>query len=72
MFSYQECNTKYPLNGLAAKWAAQHTHLLPIDPRNISPASEPAAPLAHKGAVSEIIPPEANNDDPWGNKIVIR
>jgi ubiquitin-protein ligase len=37
MISYQEYNTKSPLNGLAAKWAAQNANLLPIDPRNIAP-----------------------------------
>jgi ubiquitin-protein ligase len=49
MISYQEYNTKSPLNGLAAKWAAQNTHLLPIDPRPIAPPldqpeAEPATP----------------------------
>jgi ubiquitin-protein ligase len=39
MIAYQEYNTKSPLNGLAAKWAAQNTHLLPIDPRGIAPPS---------------------------------
>ena len=43
MITYQEFNTKSPLNGLAAKWAAQNSSLLPIDPRNISPpAVQPA------------------------------
>lgn len=37
MISYQEYNTKSPLNGLAAKWAAQNTQLLPVDPRPIAP-----------------------------------
>ena len=37
MIAYQEYNTKSPLNGLAAKWAAQNSHLLPIDPRPIAP-----------------------------------
>jgi ubiquitin-protein ligase len=37
MIAYQEYNTKSPLNGLAAKWAAQNAHLLPIDPRPIAP-----------------------------------
>jgi ubiquitin-protein ligase len=37
MIAYQEYNTKSPLNGLAAKWAAQNGHLLPIDPRPIAP-----------------------------------
>jgi ubiquitin-protein ligase len=37
MIAYQEYNTKSPLNGLAAKWAAQHAELLPIDARTIAP-----------------------------------
>ena len=37
MIAYQEYNTKSPLNGLAAKWAAQNGSLLPIDSRNVSP-----------------------------------
>ena len=37
MISYQEYNTKSPLNGLAAKWAAQNASLLPIDTRAIAP-----------------------------------
>jgi ubiquitin-protein ligase len=37
MISYQEYNTKSPLNGLAAKWAAQNSHLLPVDGRPIAP-----------------------------------
>ncbi|HXA86536.1 MAG TPA: ubiquitin-conjugating enzyme E2 [Candidatus Dormibacteraeota bacterium] len=37
MIAYQEYNTKSPLNGLAAKWAAQNTNLLPVDPRSVAP-----------------------------------
>jgi len=37
MISYQEYNTKSPLNGLAAKWAAQNSHLLPVDTRPVAP-----------------------------------
>jgi ubiquitin-protein ligase len=37
MIAYQEYNTKSPLNGLAAKWAAQNTHLLPVDSRPVAP-----------------------------------
>jgi len=37
MISYQEYNTKSPLNGLAAKWAAQNSKLLPVDARPIAP-----------------------------------
>jgi ubiquitin-protein ligase len=44
MIAYQEYNTKSPLNGLAAKWAAQNSHLLPVDPRPIAPPlDQPAA-----------------------------
>ena len=46
MITYQEYNTKSPLNGLAAKWAAQNSSLLPIDARNVSP---PAAQIAEPG-----------------------
>jgi ubiquitin-protein ligase len=72
MIAYQEYNTKSPLNGLAAKWAAEHTELLPIDPRNISPVSEALAPAPPLEPAAEVIPTEAKNDDPWGNKIVIQ
>jgi ubiquitin-protein ligase len=44
MIAYQEYNTKSPLNGLAAKWAAQNSHLLPVDPRPIAPPLEGTAP----------------------------
>lgn len=37
MIAYQEYNTKSPLNGLAAKWAAQNTHLLPVDAQPVAP-----------------------------------
>jgi len=43
MIAYQEYNTKSPLNGLAAKWAAQNTRLLPIDARGIAPPSQDPA-----------------------------
>jgi len=79
MITYQEFNTKSPLNGLAAKWAAQNSSLLPIDARNISPpAAQPAeaASAAHSviagpaspapAAASEIAAPsqEAVNHTP--------
>lgn len=37
MLTYQEYNVKSPLNGLAAKWATEHTSLLPVDTREIAP-----------------------------------
>jgi ubiquitin-protein ligase len=39
MIAYQEYNTKSPLNGLAAKWAAEHVAQLPIDERIVAPPS---------------------------------
>jgi len=44
MIAYQEYNTKSPLNGLAAKWAAQHAELLPVDPLNVAPPVLEGAP----------------------------
>ncbi len=37
MITYQEYNTKSPLNGLAAKWAAENAHLLPVDSAEMAP-----------------------------------
>ena len=45
MIAYQEFNTKSPLNGLAARWAAQNPHFLPVDDREISPPLVAAQPL---------------------------
>ena len=51
MISYQEYNTKSPLNGLAAKWAAQNANLLPIDARNIAPPLKAAGDGAGSDSV---------------------
>jgi len=40
MIAYQYYNTKSPLNGLAAKWAAENSEKLPVDSREISPPQE--------------------------------
>lgn len=40
MIAYQEYNTKSPLNGLAAKWAAQNANLLPVDSHPVAPPLE--------------------------------
>ena len=63
MITYQEYNTKSPLNGLAAKWAAQNSSLLPIDSRNISPpAARPAdsSSAAEPVAASSVSPAQAD------------
>lgn len=77
MIAYQEYNTKSPLNGLAAKWAAEHTHLLPIDSRIIGAAVQPAEPApaiptipgADNVSTTPGSTPQAT--DPWAAKIVI-
>ncbi|MEO6923150.1 MAG: ubiquitin-conjugating enzyme E2, partial [Bryocella sp.] len=37
MIAYQEYNTRSPLNGLAARWAAEHLGDLPIDTQVVAP-----------------------------------
>jgi hypothetical protein len=76
MIAYQEYNTRSPLNGLAAKWAAEHSHLLPIDDRPIAPPTEGAQKddSSPSLAFSQSVPdsaPEASSD-PWSEKIVLR
>ena len=85
MISYQEYNTKSPLNGLAAKWAAQHAHLLPVDPRPIAPplagaaAEQQAVPSSPSLPATTSAPQPAQtpsssaprDEDPWNQKIVI-
>jgi ubiquitin-protein ligase len=50
MIAYQEYNTKSPLNGLAAKWAAQNPSLLPVDARSIAPPVHSAENTMAAGA----------------------
>jgi ubiquitin-protein ligase len=80
MISYQEYNTKSPLNGLAAKWAAQNTGLLPIDTRSIAPpssGSEKTEAPASNVEIQEVQTPPAepahseHPSDPWSQKISI-
>jgi ubiquitin-protein ligase len=80
MIAYQEYNTKSPLNGLAAKWAAQNTHLLPIDSRSIAPPLENQhnVPLQSQQDVSPSVGAPAPKErpaepsaDPWSEKIVL-
>jgi ubiquitin-protein ligase len=81
MIAYQEYNTKSPLNGLAAKWAAQNPQLLPVDPRPVAPPLEPqtqSAQLAPEVAQPPQPEPKltasaaaGDGVDPWEQKIVI-
>src|SRR6267378_1510417 len=74
MIAYQEYNTRSPLNGLAAKWAAQNAGLLPVDARSIAPAlrkeedaavvfAPPAATEAIDREPSDVAPDAAGPDD---------
>src|SRR6204780_4442897 len=77
MISYQEYNTKSPLNGLAAKWAAQNAHLLPIDPRPVGPPRTGAAKAAGPEVSEEVVPVKVVTAvsepvaDQWSRRIVI-
>jgi Tfp pilus assembly protein PilF len=82
MITYQEYNTKSPLNGLAAKWAAQNSSLLPIDSRAVAPpisdtSRAPAqqgadAPSAARTLAAVHVPGvQAPTDEQWSEKIVI-
>jgi len=64
MISYQEYNTKSPLNGLAAKWTEQNAKLFPVDARDIAPPTDkpqPAAPAAAESAPPETLAVAENN-----------
>ena len=67
MIAYQEYNTKSPLNGLAAKWAAQHAEMLPIDARTIAPPKNKpgaAASETSETAVAPTPPPVPTEGEP--------
>ena len=73
MIAYQEYNTKSPLNGLAAKWASQNLHLLPIDSRPLAPPSG-ATNNSSTSTISTLPDGEYRvemSDDPWSKKIVV-
>jgi hypothetical protein len=84
MIAYQEYNTRSPLNGLAAKWAAENHHLLPIDSRTIAPPTEGDGPVesGEPGVQRhDIREPNAHQPpavltavpavDPWSEKIIV-
>lgn len=76
MIAYQEYNTKSPLNGLAAKWAAQNQQLLPVDGRAMAPPLK-AIQAAHSLPHAPASDPQPGNEafsvaaDPWSEKIII-
>ncbi len=52
MIAYQEYNTRSPLNGLAAKWTAEHLSELPIDSRIVAPPSDANNPQNQRDPTS--------------------
>src|SRR6266481_51333 len=75
MIAYQEYNTKSPLNGLAAKWAAQNSNLLPVDSRPVAPPLRSIESLAVTQRAVAMAHSTGEGDslmiDPWSEKIVI-
>jgi ubiquitin-protein ligase len=76
MIAYQEYNVKSPLNGLAAKWATQNGHLLPIDSRIVAPPGEQVTEAAEpETAATPVLPIEAQiserESEQWPDRIVI-
>jgi ubiquitin-protein ligase len=58
MITFQEYNTKSPLNGLAAKWAEQHAHLFPVDTRDLAPPLDQPQPIPAPVSVEASPQPE--------------
>jgi len=80
MIAYQEYNTKSPLNGLAARWAAEHPQFVPVDPREIAPPLIERADMEAHAAVQVApapvaepapVPAELPSSDPWSAPIVV-
>jgi ubiquitin-protein ligase len=77
MIAYQEYNTKSPLNGLAAKWAAEHANLLPVDSRTVAPPGIAPIPSTNTEAVAAVASADdpatqsSPKADPWQEKIII-
>jgi ubiquitin-protein ligase len=77
MIAYQEYNTRSPLNGLAAKWAAEHQDLLPIDDQIVAPpihgdrasnSTDPTVPQIGPAVNDELVPENAGQ---WPQRIIV-
>ena len=73
MIAYQEFNTKSPLNGLAARWAAEHPQFLPIDGREIAPGMLEKRETGQPAGDTSSAPGSAGgvSADPWPARIVV-
>jgi DNA-directed RNA polymerase subunit RPC12/RpoP len=67
MIAFQEYNTKSPLNGIAAKWAAENSHRLPVDGREIGPLTA-GARTSPPPMPKQSLEPEPES---WEDQIVI-
>jgi len=70
MIAYQEYNAKSPLNGLAARWAAEHPQFLPIDPREVAPPSA----AEHDGRAFQAAAPDGQSNgrgEAWPEQVVV-
>ena len=74
MITYQQYNTRSPLNGLAARWAAEHQHLLPVDDQHVAPPANDAIPQLNggPGRMRAAGTGLAETVNPWAQRIVIR
>jgi ubiquitin-protein ligase len=77
MIAYQEYNTRSPLNGLAAKWAAEHQDLLPIDNQIVAPPidgdhvanpKDPSVPQTGATVNHDLVPEAAGE---WPKRIIV-
>jgi ubiquitin-protein ligase len=71
MIAYQEYNSKSPLNGLAAKWAAQRSGMLPVDPREVAPPSIDIIDPAPSPSGTSTAVKSQDGDESLSDKIVI-
>ena len=62
MITYQEYNTKSPLNGLAARWAVQDRSLLPVDRHEISPPLAGPVPIVEAKVVIDFAAPDVSRE----------
>lgn len=69
MIAYQEYNIKSPLNGIAAKWAAENSHRLPVDKREIAPLAGGSHPGPQPSNISTR--PSLPQKDQWEDQIII-
>jgi ubiquitin-protein ligase len=71
MIAYQEYNTKSPLNGLAARWAAENPRFLPIETRELAPPLLEKSEIERRMRDSAVAPAAPAEADAWPDKLVL-